>query len=1000
MQFAATCIALLFLQTLPVCAQNASLVGTVRDSQYSTVPSARIRLIHQLTGVTLTTTTGDSGTYAFPLVHPGPYALRIERFGFKTYEQRKIALTVDQRARIDLMLAIGDISTFLSVEENAGRIQVETASLGEVIETKNVLELPLNGRYFLDLVRLTPGTTVQSTNNRIANSNITSIGPVGISASGAREDSTNYLFDGVNLSDMAQNQISFQPNVDMIQEFKVQIDAFSAEYGRNAGMIINAVSRSGLNQLHATAFEFIRNDAFDARNYFDRPGTPIRPFKRNIFGYSIGGPIVRNRTFFFTSYEGRRGRESSSIRALVPSSAQRDAATNPVIRALLAQVPEANAAGSFFVQAIPKRRDLDQLSLRLDHAIGSKHLLFATLISSRDTRTEPTLQGNNLPGFGDSRPARRYFAAFGVSSSFGPHLTNDLRAGVNRVRIDFVPDAEVFNPQDFGIQSDSPAFPRVVVAGAMAFGGIAGFPQARGDTTFQYTDTVSWVAGKHSLKFGAEWRRFRNNVSNGGTGGTITFASIQDFISGTPNSTTQQTVPANPALRVSALNLFIQDDYKITRRFAVNYGFRYEYNGIPSETHNRLAVYDFGSGALVPVGRGGVSSPYDGQKHNFGPRFGFSIDPSGKGRTVIRAGGGLYYDQPVTNLTSSLGSNPPFAGSVSFVSSPQKPLTFDLTNPFGLPGGGPTIFNAFAVAPDFHSGLIAHYNLTLQHEQFRTVFQASYSGSAGSDLRLSRDYNQGINSIRPNAAFGAITITESSSRSNYNALWFSANRRFSTGLTLSASYTFSKSTDLNSVGSANPQLQDSNNIAAEHALSDFDARHRFVLSGVYLLPFTGNGRLKYIVEGWSLSPIVNLQSGNPFSPILPTSRSGSLQNFDRPDVVIGQPVLLASPSPAMWLNPRAFTQNAIGTFGNAGRNILTGPGFEDIDFSIAKATRFREKYQIQLRAECFNILNHPNLAQPGNVFGSQNYGVITATRAARGDLGSSRQIQLGVRFAF
>ena len=304
------------------------------------------------------------------------------------------------------------------------------------------------------------------------------------------------------------------------------------------------------------------------------------------------------------------------------------------------------------------------------------------------------------------------------------------------------------------------------------------------------------------------------------------------------------------------------------------------------------------------------------------------------------------------------------------------------------------------MVPDFRSGLIAHYNFTIQREQFRTVFQASYSGSAGSHLRLSRDFNQGIDAVRPNPAFGTITITESSSRSNYNAMWFSANRRFSTGLTLSASYTFSKSTDLNSVGSANPQIQDSYNVAAEHALSDFDARHRFVFSGVYLLPFTANGKTKYFVEGWSLSPIVNIQSGNPFSPIMPTSRSGSLQNFDRPDYVYGQPLMAAHQSATLWLNPLAFVPNAVGEFGNAGRNILTGPGFQNIDLSIAKVTRFRERYQVQFRGECFNIFNHPNLGQPGNVVGSQNFGVITATRAARGDFGSSRQIQLGVKFAF
>jgi len=289
-------------------------------------------------------------------------------------------------------------------------------------------------------------------------------------------------------------------------------------------------------------------------------------------------------------------------------------------------------------------------------------------------------------------------------------------------------------------------------------------------------------------------------------------------------------------------------------------------------------------------------------------------------------------------------------------------------------------------------------------------------GSQGRHLRLIGDYNQGIGGIRPvspitslNAsgqpvtqAGGAMTIQESVSNSNYNGMWLSAEKRLAKGLTFNASYTFSKSIDNNSVGSSNPQIQNFYNIAAERALSDFDARHRFVLSGVYLLPFKWdqNGFTRRLAQGWSISPIVNLQSGNPFSPIIPTADPSSLTTFDRPNVVAGQPLTVPNPSPTLWLNRAAFALPPTGTFGNAGRNILTAPGFQDIDCAVSKNTQIKERVSLQFRAEAFNLFNHPNFAQPSNNFAAATYGTVTATRTARGDLGSSRQLQLGMKLIF
>jgi hypothetical protein len=989
-------IAIPFVLLLSVCAplaaQNAALVGTVTDAQEAAIPDANVTLTSLETGVARSMKTNQAGIYEFSRVRPGNYSIKVEQPGFKTYVQSPIVLEVEQRARADVRLEVGEISTVVSVEAEELRVQVESASLGSVVAARNIAELPLNGRFFLDLAMIQPGTVAPSTNNRTFLAVPSGIGISGINASGTREDSTNYLFDGINISDMVQNQITFQPNIDMIQEFKVQTNAFSAEYGRNAGIIVNGISKTGSNSFHGTAYEFVRNEKFDAKNYFDRGDRPIPPFKRNVFGYSVGGPIVRNNTFFFTSYEGRRGREVASLNTLVLTDAQRAAVAHPVMRRLLELVPQANdSTGSRFVGSVPRRRTLNQFSGRADHNFSSRDFLFVTFISNRDERTEPTLQLNNLVGFGDTRPAKRYLLSIGETHVFSPTLTNEFRAGMNRVRIDFLQEFQA-QPQDYGITSPSPVFPQIMVPGAFSFGGINNFPQGRGDTTFQYSDTLSWIHGRQSIKFGAEFRRFRNNNFNYGTGGLITFGTVAAFMAGTPTQAQETTaVPVTPGLRVTAVNGFIQDDVKLTPRLTLNLGLRWEYNGVPTEIHDRLSIYDFNQNRLTPAGNG--VQPYERQFTNFGPRIGFAFDPTGRAKTVIRAGAGVYYDQPVTNIVTGLGSNPPFSSQVNNTSN------IDITNPFATPPGTGSAVNA--VDPRFKSGRVLSYNFNIQQEVFGTVLQAAYVGSQGRHLRIFGDFNQGIGGVRPITGFTSITLHESAASSNYNGVWLSAERRLSRGLTFNTSYTFSKSIDTNSVGSSNPQVQDFRNLKAERALSDFDARHRFVFSGVYLLPFRGEGGLmKRLVEGWSIAPIFSTQSGNPFSPLIPVvDTRGSLLAFNRPNLVPGQPLYVADPSPAQWLNKDAFSQQATG-FGNAGRNILTAPGMFNLDFSLAKNTAITERVGLQFRAEVFNILNHPNFAQPVHQITSAQFGQITLTRAVRGDVSSSRQIQLGMKLIF
>src|SRR6266481_2927358 len=312
-------LCLLFALALPLAAQNASLVGTIKDQQDAAIPNVTVTLTSVDTGVVMTTKTDAAGYYEFPFVRPGNYTVKAEQTGFKTFVQGSFPLAVGERGSVNPVMQIGEAATTVNVEASPGGVQTESSNLGDVVDNKKIAEIPLNGRFFLDLALLTAGTVVPSTNNRTFLATPSGIGISGINASGTREDSTNYLFDGMNLSDMVQNQITFQPNIETIQEFKVQTNAFSAEYGRNAGIVINAISKEGTNSFHGSVFEFVRNEKLDAKNFFDRADLPIPAFKRNIYGYSIGGPIVKGKTFFFHSYEGRQGREVANLNAQVPT---------------------------------------------------------------------------------------------------------------------------------------------------------------------------------------------------------------------------------------------------------------------------------------------------------------------------------------------------------------------------------------------------------------------------------------------------------------------------------------------------------------------------------------------------------------------------------------------------------------------------------------------------------------------------------------------------------
>jgi hypothetical protein len=1046
------CLLFCFFGCATAVAQSTATVqGTVTDQQGAVVPDAKVVVSNQATGIERTVQTDSEGNYQVAALPAGTYRIEVEAHGFQKQVVTGLNLEVARTQTQNVQMTVGNLAQEVNVTSDSGVVETATTSVGTVINQRTVQEIPLNGRHFVDLGLLIPGS-VTPPQNGFLTAPLRGQGSFAINTAGNREDTVNFQINGVNLNDMVQNQITFQPSINTVSEFKADNSTFSAEYGRNSGAVVNIATRSGTNQFHGELFEFLRNDALDARNFFDAKKPP---FKRNQFGFAIGGPIMlphfgeggpvwsyngKNKTFFFFSYEGLRQRQGLTLNSDVLSDAQRAAASNPTTLKLLQLIPRANAFGANgsprFVGSATAPVNIDQETIDISHNIGESDRLHGYYAVQRDFRGEPTLQGNSIPGFGDTRQSRRQILTFNEAHTFGPNLVNEARFGFNRIHIIFTPNA-LLNPLDFGINNgvtQSIGLPQISITGsALNFGGPSGFPQGRGDTTFVVSDTLSYLLGNHSFKFGGEFRRFLNNNFNLDTG-TLGFSNINNFLAGTVSTYTVTLGDVTSSISQGALGFFAQDNYKVRKNLTLELGLRYDWNMSPTERFDRFVNFDPRSNSLVRVNHG-VAPVYATNNKNLQPRVGFAWDPFGNGKTSVRGAYAVLVDQPVTNLISGLASNPPFA------------------NPVALPAGQTTTFAkaladaraAGSLAPNatdlgFDNAYVQSWNLNVQREVAHDLgVTVGYFGSKGTHLRLTRNINQLVNGVRPFAllsgsspispgvALTNITEREGTGNSSYNALWVTANKRLSRGLQFNASYTFSKSIDYNSQSSQGVTVQDSYNLRGDRGLSDFDARHRFVISGLYELPFKGNR----LVEGWELTAIVQAQSGNPVNLLAGNAiaitgagaaNANALTGLAtlRPDLV-GPVQIIGTPN--QWFtntvcDPRPGGSCSAGSafalpvsvaggrtlfhFGSLGRNVIIGPGFNNTDFSVIKNTRLTESVRVQFRAEFFDIFNHANFGQPGRVAqpGSTTFGVITNTRFQTGDSGSSRQIQFALKLLF
>jgi hypothetical protein len=1019
-------------------AQNtASIQGTATDPAGAVIVGAKVTVRGPL-GIERVTLTNSIGYYEVPALPPGTYSVEIQMSGFQSARVQNLELEVSKNSVQNFSLKVAAGQETITVEATAPLIESTTMTVGQTIDQRTVQDIPLNGRHFVDLALLIPGT-VTPPQNGFLTAPLRGQGSFAYNTAGNREDAINFMINGINLSDMVQNQVTFQPTINTVSEFKIDNSTYSAEFGRNSGSIVNIATRSGTNQLHGELYDFLRNDFFDARNAFNPSNIAMNPFKRNQFGADFGGPITKDKTYFFMSYEGLRQRQRLALTSNVFTAADRtaiQAGGQAIPNALLGLVPAPNATlgnslvPNGFVGSGSANVDIDQGTVDLSHNFSDRDSLHGYYVYQTDLRQEPS-QGTAIPGFGDTRQGHRQVLTLGESHVFNSNFVNEARVGANRIHILFNP-INATSPASLGLSStigpNEQFMPEIFLldknSGAF-FGDERNFPQGRGDTAVELADTLSMIHNRHSFKFGAEVRDVRNNNFNGDPG-QLVFSNTTNFAAGILASATRTVGNVANRLNVGALDFFAQDSWRMNSKLTIEVGIRYAWNKTPTEAMNRFTALLPAAGTastLVPI-----TQPYGQNNANYQPRVGFAFNIFKD--TVLRGGYGYQVDQPITGVVTGLTSNPPFALPISVASPPAPALPLTLATVGGSFTGNPANISPLVVNPNFKNADVQSYNLNLEQQVSRSLgVMVGYFGSKGTHLEIDQNINQfgtlGSPATKPFLSISpssptlpgvslANNITERNSNgtSTYNALWVTANQRMSHNLQFNMSYTWSHSLDENSRNDQGVVVQDSTDIFGSVGPSDFDARHRFVVNAIYDLPFKGNR----LTSGWSIAPILSFQSGNPFNIVVNTPSITGTATV-RPNLIA--PIQVTGSIGGWIANPLATFGAPGAGFGDLSRNAIVGPDFQNVDLAIYKNTKITERLNLQLRADAFDLLNHPNFGQPNNVipwpiasqlqtlaspFTAANFpssfGTITSTRFPTGDSGSSRQIQVALKLQF
>jgi len=1026
---------LVFL-SIPAVGQvtTGSISGYVIDPANRPIPQSSVMAVDAARSIRKSAVTDASGFYRFADLPPSVYELSTTAQGFEPVKIDNVRLKVNENLRADFRPPVAGKQESVTVRADVRAVQTESSELGTVLESGAISELPLNARDFLQLALLTPGVLPP-----VQDSALSTRGDFAMHANGGREEFNNYLLDGVDNNDQDTNRYVMQPSVDAIQEFKIATNSYGAQYGRNAGGQVNVITRSGTNEFHGFLYEYLRNRDVDARNFFDGSDKP--QLIRNQFGGGMGGPLIANRTFFFADYDGLRGEQGYSRLATVPTAAQRSgdfagsvplvdpfsgapfpgnqipaSLISPIAQKILTLYPlptNNSIGGNYLAQPVENDR-LDQFNIRLDHRLSDRDQLTLRYSYFYKNIFEPYAEASqSLPGFGDYPQDRGHNALINYVRTLSPSTINSLLLGFNRAARSDLQQNYTTNVNTLwgvGYLPTDPiqfGYPSIDVLGLSLAGDVTTLPIDRHTTTYQLNDTLSLVHGNHGIQIGAEFRKIELNgivdvYARGELAflGALTGSGIGDLLLGLPTFTLDSQMTAPQTLRTFASNFFIQDDWKVRPNLTLNFGLRYEYNTPPTDPTNRMDVLNLSTGQLNQVGTDGLSrSGIRPDYTNFAPRVGFAWNP--RKNFVIRGGYGIFYDAGMLVVNSALYYNPPYFTIRVYTPSATSLLT--LQDPFPSSAAYTPPASLSTLSPNIVTPNLQDWNFTLQQALEKVgTFTVAYAASKGTHLIRSLDLNQPppgpgpLSSREPYPNFANIFYTESGADSEFQSLQLSFNRALRKGLSVMANYMFSKSMDDTSafLGTpADPNFpQNSHDYHAEHALSSFDEPNYATVALVYQLPWHNRW-----LRNTDVRSILTARSGQPFTPLVAADNSntgnvGGNYGTDRPDVV--HTPHLANPGPQEWFDTSAFVVNPLYTFGDAGRNILRGPGSVTLDLELARRFMLSERVSMTFEAQAFNSLNRVNFDLPQlYVDDPTTFGKIFSAEAPR-------QIQFALRLAF
>lgn len=1042
-RFALLSATFLPLVTLGAGQTSGKITGEVADQTGAALAQVKITTHHLESGLTLIVASDDHGRFVFPSVPVGTYEFRIELAGFRPLVHRGLRVAVGETAVIRLKMEAGAVDQEVTITGNSMPVNTRTPELSYLVNERTIRDLPLNGRNYTDLALLQPG--VIAFPHRDGGSVVAH--GLAVSINGQDPRSNVYLLDGTLQNDFtngpAGSAAGTALGAEMIQEFRVEANVYSAEFGRNYGGQINAISKSGTNDLHGSLYHFHRNDNLDTRNFFDLPPVGKPEFKRNQFGGGLGGPIRRDRFFFFAGYEALREQLGRSISSVVPDeNARRGILPDPnnqggvivvpissTVKPYLDEFPLPNGpviGGGLATHIFGFNQKINQdfFQARLDHNLGPNNQLFGRYTFDDAEQLLPT----DFPQFPRSFLSRNQFFTLEDRHIASARTLHTFRVGFSRTRIGQDVEANLSSPLE-------PFVPGKDKIGGIDIGGIPGRFGPQTSVNVQLTQNVFGFeqgtvhsAGGHLLKMGSVIERYQDNMVNPTFSlGIFTFTNLSDFLRNRP----QRFLGLTPdgALdrywRFTLFGFYLQDDYRASRRLTLSAGLRYEFTTLPVDLNGRDSTLIDLMDREPTVGR-----LYENPSlKNFSPRAGFAWDIFGNGKTSLRGGYGLFFN---TNNQQNLivtVTNPPATPRI-IIPNPTFPVP-----PFERGLGNsirPIDFNI--KNPYLHV-----WNLNLQRELwFDTVVMVGYAGSRGIHLWRNSDWNIAIpqtlpdgtiffppNAPRRNPAFTTIERKSSDGNSWYNALVFEVRKRFSHGLSAQSSYTFSRNIDTtqastffsdatNGTTSAMPEFA---GLDYNKGLADYHAKHNWTLNFTWDLPIRRElkGVARALLNGWQLAGISQIRSGNPLTLFVQRNRSRSQwspslapgQGFDRPSLALGHTHTGAvTGNPDRYFDPTAFELQPAGTLGNLGRGALIGPNLRIFDLAAVKNARWSrlgESGNLQIRAEVFNLFNRPNFAPPSLLAfagAADNERPLPSFGRIRSTVSSSRQIQLGVRISF